>query len=32
VKETLPLGQLIEAFDKVKALEAIKYAIDPTVI
>jgi L-iditol 2-dehydrogenase len=32
VKETLPLGQLIEAFNKVKALEAIKYAIDPTVI
>ena len=32
VKETLPLSQLIEAFDKVKALQAIKYAIDPTVM
>ncbi len=32
VKETLPLSQLIEAFNKVKALEAIKYAIDPTVM
>jgi L-iditol 2-dehydrogenase len=32
VKETLPLSQLIEAFDRVKSLEAIKYAIDPTVM
>jgi L-iditol 2-dehydrogenase len=32
VKETLPLSQLLEAFKKVKALEAIKYAIDPTVM
>jgi L-iditol 2-dehydrogenase len=32
VKESLPLSQLIEAFDRVKALEAIKYAIDPTVM
>lgn len=32
VKETLPLSQLLEAFRKVKALEAIKYAIDPTVM
>ncbi len=32
VKETLPLSQLIEAFERVKALEAIKYAIDPTVM
>lgn len=32
VKETLPLNRLIEAFDRVKALEAIKYAIDPTVM
>lgn len=32
VKETLPLNQLIEAFDRVKSLEAIKYAIDPTVM
>lgn len=30
VKETLPLSQLLEAFRKVKALEAIKYAIDPS--
>ena len=32
VKETLPLNQLIDAFHRVKALEAIKYAIDPTVM
>jgi L-iditol 2-dehydrogenase len=32
VKETLPLSQLLEAFDRVKALEAIKYAIDPTTM
>lgn len=32
VKETLPLSQLLEAFRKVKALEGIKYAIDPTVM
>jgi L-iditol 2-dehydrogenase len=32
VKETLPLSQLLEAFERVKALEAIKYAIDPTVM
>jgi len=32
VKETLPLSQLLEAFRKVKNLEAIKYAIDPTVM
>lgn len=32
VRETLPLSQLLEAFRKVKALEAIKYAIDPTVM
>jgi L-iditol 2-dehydrogenase len=32
VKQTLPLSQLIEAFERVKALEAIKYAIDPTVM
>lgn len=29
VKETVPLNQLLEAFDRVKDLEAIKYAIDP---
>jgi L-iditol 2-dehydrogenase len=32
VKETLPLSQLLVAFDRVKALEAIKYAIDPTTM
>ena len=32
VKETLPLSQLLEAFKKVKALEAIKYAIDPKIM
>lgn len=32
VKATLPLSQLIEAFQRVKALEAIKFAIDPTVM
>jgi L-iditol 2-dehydrogenase len=32
VKEIVPLSQLLEAFEKVKALEAIKYAIDPTVM
>lgn len=32
VKESLPLNQLIGAFERVKALEAIKYAIDPTVM
>jgi L-iditol 2-dehydrogenase len=32
VKETLPLSQLLEAFTRVKSLEAIKYAIDPTVM
>jgi len=32
VKETLPLSQLLEAFRRVKALEAIKYAIDPTTM
>jgi L-iditol 2-dehydrogenase len=32
VKETLPLSSLLEAFRRVKALEGIKYAIDPTVM
>jgi L-iditol 2-dehydrogenase len=32
VKQTLPLSQLLEGFRRVKALEAIKYAIDPTVM
>ena len=32
VKETMPLSRLLEAFDRVKALEAIKIAIDPTVV
>lgn len=32
VRESLPLNRLLEAFDRVKALEAIKYAIDPTVM
>ena len=32
VKETVPLHELLEAFRRVKALEAIKYAIDPTVM
>ncbi|KAA3647698.1 MAG: zinc-binding dehydrogenase [Chloroflexi bacterium] len=30
VKETRPLDRLIDAFDEVKALKAIKYAVDPT--
>lgn len=30
VKETLPLSQLLQAFERVKQLQAIKYAIDPT--
>lgn len=29
ISDTLPLSQLLEAFAKVKALEGIKYAIDP---
>ena len=29
VKETVPLSQLITAFDRVKALEGIKFAINP---
>jgi L-iditol 2-dehydrogenase len=32
VKETVPLHELLEAFRRVKALEAIKYAVDPTVM
>jgi L-iditol 2-dehydrogenase len=32
VKETVPLNLLLEAFGRVKALEAIKYAIDPSVM
>lgn len=30
VKETVSLSRLLEAFDQVKGLEAIKYAVDPT--
>lgn len=30
VKESVPLSQLLDAFDRVKALEGIKFAIDPT--
>lgn len=32
IRQTLPLSQLLEAFARVKALEGIKYAIDPTVM
>jgi len=32
IRATLPLSQLLEAFGRVKALEGIKYAIDPTVM
>jgi L-iditol 2-dehydrogenase len=32
VKDTVPLHELLEAFRRVKALEAIKYAVDPTVM
>lgn len=32
VKETVPLLQLLDSFRRVKALEAIKYAIDPAIM
>ncbi|MEW5817701.1 MAG: hypothetical protein AB1798_20190 [Spirochaetota bacterium] len=32
VKETVPLSQLLNTFKRVKALEGIKFAIDPTVL
>jgi hypothetical protein len=30
VSETMPLNQLISAFERVRRFEGIKFAIDPT--
>jgi threonine dehydrogenase-like Zn-dependent dehydrogenase len=32
IKETVPLSQLLSAFERVKGLEGIKFAVDPTVM